>query len=617
MAAMVENGLLAAAFPTVLRHQQTTHQKLSYRPTGRSCPRVSGSSFKTKSSLSSGYYAEQSKKLTEVDGGGPPRWFSPLECGCSRSTNSPLLLFLPGIDGSGHGLTLHHERLGEIFDVWCLHIPVTDRTPLADLVKLVQSTVRSEHNRAAKRPIYLVGESFGASLALVVAAQNPDIDLVLILANPATSLSKSLLQNVVPLWDIIDKHRSISSIPVETILWKLNMINEMQNHLNSNLRTVDAQTLILNSGKDILLSSITEQENLRSVLKRCEVRSFIGNGDPLFLDDTFDLAAAIKRASYYRRGRSVDFISDFMPPSPSEFDMVYDPFRWMDVAVNPVMLSTLDNGKIIRGLSGIPSEGPVLFVGNHMMLAMDLVPLVSKFVIERNITVRTMAHPLYFERLTKDGKLPDLSFFDVFRVLGAVPVTAANMYKLFKLKSHVLLFPGGIREGYHRKGEDYKLIWPVEPEFVRMAVKFGAKIVPFGGVGEDDVLQLLLDSDDQMKIPPLKSLIEELTNEAVRLRTDAGGEVGKQLLYYPIALPKLPGRFYFLFGKPIPTAGREDILRNKDKAKEMYLEIQNEIDKCIVYLKEKREKDPYRNLLARLPYQGFNGFDSQVPTFDI
>lgn len=29
------------------------------------------------------------------DGGGPPRWFSPLECG-AQATNSPLLLYLPG-----------------------------------------------------------------------------------------------------------------------------------------------------------------------------------------------------------------------------------------------------------------------------------------------------------------------------------------------------------------------------------------------------------------------------------------------------------------------------------------------------------------------------------------
>lgn len=39
-------------------------------------------------------YFEQCKNFIKQDSG-PPRWFSPLECG-SRLDNSPLLLFLPG-----------------------------------------------------------------------------------------------------------------------------------------------------------------------------------------------------------------------------------------------------------------------------------------------------------------------------------------------------------------------------------------------------------------------------------------------------------------------------------------------------------------------------------------
>ncbi|KAL7232847.1 hypothetical protein ACSBR2_010789 [Camellia fascicularis] len=139
-------------------------------------------------------YMEQSKEM--ITSGGPPRWFSPLGC-CGSPSNSsspPLLLFLPGIDGLGLGLIMHHRRLGEIFDIWCLHIPIMDRTPFTDLVKLVEGTVRSEHNRSPNRPIYLVGESLGGCLALVVATHNPDIDFVLILSNPATCFNKSQLQ---------------------------------------------------------------------------------------------------------------------------------------------------------------------------------------------------------------------------------------------------------------------------------------------------------------------------------------------------------------------------------------------------------------------------------------
>jgi hypothetical protein len=42
----------------------------------------------------------------------------------------------------------------------------------------------------------------------------------------------------------------------------------------------------------------------------------------------------------------------------------------------------------------------------------------------------------------------------------------------------------------NHQGEEYKLFWPEQSEFVRMAARFGAKIIPFGGVGEDDLGQV-------------------------------------------------------------------------------------------------------------------------------
>ncbi|KAI5428089.1 hypothetical protein KIW84_033190 [Lathyrus oleraceus] len=114
------------------------------------------------------------------------------------------------------------------------------------------------------------------------------------------------------------------------------------------------------------------------------------------------------------------------------------------------MLSTLEDGKIVKGLAGIPSEGPVLLVGNHMLLALDTVSLLSQMYTEQDIIVRGMAHPLMFRR-RKRGRLPEVSSFDWLRVMGIFPVTATNLFKLFSSKSHVLLFPGGVREAFHRK----------------------------------------------------------------------------------------------------------------------------------------------------------------------
>ncbi|PHT57148.1 Acyltransferase-like protein, chloroplastic [Capsicum baccatum] len=290
------------------------------------------------------------------------------------------------------------------------------------------------------------------------------------------------------------------------------------------------------------------------MLPNCEIRKFNNSGHVLLLEAHFNLVTVITGANFYRRGRNLDFITDFVPPSTSEFDRVYQPYRWMEVAFNPVMISTLENGNVVRGLTGIPSEGPVLLVGYHMMLGLELVPLVSSLWYERKIVLRGIAHPLMFKRL-REGMMPELSLYDDYRFMGAIPVSASNFYKLLSSKSHALLYPGGMREALHRKGEEYKLFWPEQSEFVRMAARFGAKIIPFGTVGEDDIGQMLLDYDDLMKIPFFKARIADLTGQVEKLRNDTEGEVSNQDVHLPIILPKVPGRFYFYFGKPIETEG--------------------------------------------------------------
>ncbi|KAI7745268.1 hypothetical protein M8C21_017330 [Ambrosia artemisiifolia] len=611
-------------------------------------------------------YLEQSREVLMTSDGGPPRWFSPLECGSgSRLDNCPLLISLPGVDGTGLSLLLHHQRLGEIFDIWCLHIPTTDRTSFTDLVKLIETTVTSEHEQYPGRPIYLVGESFGGCLALAVAARVPHIDLVLVLANPATSFGKSPLQPLLPILKIVPDHirpglpyimslmtgvpssmlastakkglptqqtitdlsETVASLfsylsdvgdalTVETILWKLKMLESACAYSNSCLHSVSAQTLILSSGNDQLLPSLQEGERLKKTLPKCQIRTFSDSGHALFLEENFDLVTVIKGAGFYRRAKHTDYASDFVPPSSHEVKDILDSSRWIDVATSPVMLSTLENGKIVRGLDGIPSEGPVLFVGCHNMLGFEVSPMIRRFIIEKNIILRGVAHPMLFRQL-KENRMPDLATYDVTRLLGAVPVSPSNLYKLFSLKSHVLLYPGGVREALHRKGEEYTLFWPEHSEFVRMAARFGATIIPFGAVGEDDYAQLVLDYDDQMKIPFMKDYVKKQTDESIKLRNDIKGEVANQDLHMPVILPKVPGRYYYLFGKAIKTEGRREELRDRERAHQVYVEVKGEVEKCLSYCKTKRENDAYRNIISRLMYQATHGLESQVPTFDL
>ncbi|KAA3475514.1 acyltransferase-like protein chloroplastic [Gossypium australe] len=543
-----------------------------------------------------------------------------------------------------------------MFNIWCLHIPVQDRTQFNELVKLVERTIRSENYRTPNKPIYLVAESLGACLAICVAARNPDMDLQHLLishscnhcclywiimpdqfplnlpymlslapGNPLRMVMDNIVKRGLLPQTIGELSQEIATmsmylpvladiLPRETLRWKLNLLKSGSACANSCLHAVKAQMLILCSGRDQLLPSKEESQRLQKTLADCEIRMFEES-------DNVDLVTTIKGASFYRRGKHLDCVSDYMPPTPSEFKKVHESFSWVLTATSPVMLSTLKDGQVVRGLAGIPSEGPVLFVGYHMLLGIEIIPFVAQLMMERNILVRGIAHPAMFVKVkNRMPPEPDPANFDVFRVMGAVPVSAANFYKLMSSKSHALLYPGGVREALHRKGEEYKLFWPERSEFVRMAARFGAKIVPFGVVGEDDFAEIILDYNDQIKIPGRREEIERVTSRTAKLRTDASGEVANQQMHLPWMLPKFPGRFYYYFGKPILTEGMKVELREKNKCDELYLRIKSEVEGCIDFLKNKREQDPYRNLLSRVLYQASHPGSTSpfhLPSFDL
>ncbi|KAL8557509.1 hypothetical protein ACS0TY_004811 [Phlomoides rotata] len=283
---------------------------------------------------------------------------------------------------------------------------------LAKLVKIVEIVVRIEHSRALNRPIYLVGESFWGCLALAVAARNPDIDLMLIFANPATSFGKSFLQleTLLTLSAFIPEQIS-SNLPyvltlllgtpvkmvtsaigkrlpsdqlikelsqdtiamssylsvlsnaftAETLRWKLEMLKSAAAFANSQLHAVKAQTLILASGQDQLLPSTEEAERLSKVLPNCQIQIFEDKGHALFLEEGVSFLSILIGASFYRHGRRHDYVKDYFPPTLSEFQRVYKPHEFFEAAMSPVVLSTLGDGSIERSLAGIPSEGPVLY----------------------------------------------------------------------------------------------------------------------------------------------------------------------------------------------------------------------------------------------------------------
>ncbi|GMP40654.1 hypothetical protein CsSME_00011016 [Camellia sinensis var. sinensis] len=402
------------------------------------------------------------------------------------------------MDGLGLGLILHHKALGKAFEVRCLHIPVYDRTPFEDLVKFVEETVRLEHASFPNKPIYLVGDSFGGCLALAIAACNPTIDLVVILANPASSFGRSQLLPLFPLLEAMPNELHITVpyllsfvmgdpmkmamvsientlpppaileqlsgnltallprlsgladiIPKDTLLWKLKLLKSAASYANSRLHTITAEVLVLASGKDNMLPSGDEAKRLSRSLRNCKIRYFKDNGHTILLEDGVNLLTVIKGTCKYRRSRRHDFVADFLPPSMSEFKQTFANYGLLRTVTSPAMFSTLEDGKIVRGLSGVPNEGPVLLVGYHMLLGFELGPLVEEFLMEKNVMIRGMTHPALFTHRA-ESRSHEFTYLDLLKVFGALPVTPSNLFKLFSAKSHVLLYPGGAREALHR-----------------------------------------------------------------------------------------------------------------------------------------------------------------------
>lgn len=99
-------------------------------------------------------------------------------------------------------------------------------------------------------------------------------------------------------------------------------------------------------------------------------------------------------------------------------------------------------------------------------------------------------------------------------------------------------------------------------------------------------------------------------------REEIGGEIAKQQFHLPICMPKIPGRLYFMFGKPIHTKGMEKMLDDQDYLQELYSQIKSEIERNISYLLKKREEDPYRGVVERIMWQTNNGTSDQIPSFE-
>jgi 1-acyl-sn-glycerol-3-phosphate acyltransferase len=235
------------------------------------------------------------------------------------------------------------------------------------------------------------------------------------------------------------------------------------------------------------------------------------------------------------------------------------------------------------GIDAVPNDRPILLVGNHTLMGVLDVPLLIFELYERRgVFARALGDHAHFQ-------VP--LWRDLLSRFGTVDGTRDNCRALMRAGESILVFPGGGREVFKRKGEKYQLIWKNRLGFARLAIERGYTIVPFSAVGADDCYDIVFDKDDLDRLA-IGRLLDRLSPRAELTPPVVRGLAGT-------VLPR-PQRFYFRFGKPIGTTrlrGKQDDDAVCERLRDR---VRAAVEAGIRFLLRERERDPKRDLGPRL-----------------
>jgi 1-acyl-sn-glycerol-3-phosphate acyltransferase len=232
----------------------------------------------------------------------------------------------------------------------------------------------------------------------------------------------------------------------------------------------------------------------------------------------------------------------------------------------------------------VPTDRPFLLVGNHSLMGVLDVPLMLLGLHDLNgVIVRSLGDHAHFQ-------VP--LWRDLLTRFGAVDGTRENCEALMRAGEPVLVFPGGAREVFKHKGEQYHLIWKKRTGFAALAIAHGYPIVPFAAVGAEECYDILVDSDE-LRRTPLGPVLEWLAPRPDEFPPIVAG-IGP--------LPR-PQRFYFRFEAPIETRSWAGRAGEQAACLELRAEVAGAIEHGIHFLRRVQRHDPEAALAVRLARQ--------------
>ena len=240
--------------------------------------------------------------------------------------NLPLLIYLPGMDGTGKLLSTQIEDLKPHFNLRCLSISPTDLSTWKQLTTFTIDCLQQELSVNKFSRIYLCGESFGGCLAMLVTTTAPQIFDGTILINAASSFNQQPILSLginligsIPEWlhrnsavnllpflaalnrieqsDRLSLLNAMKYLPQNVVSWRLSLLRDFMITPSLCYR-FKQPTLIIASACDRLLPSVKEAFKLQSLFPNSRVEILPNSGHACLLETDVSLASILSKHDF-------------------------------------------------------------------------------------------------------------------------------------------------------------------------------------------------------------------------------------------------------------------------------------------------------------------------------